>query len=99
MIKTKNILIISSNRLGDAILSSGLNAYFTKSENSKLTFVCGPIPSEFFRYCQNIDKLITLKKKKFSFHWLILWSKLIFTRWEYIIDLRGTGISFFFIFE
>ena len=31
MIKTKNILIISSNRLGDAILSSGLNAYFTKS--------------------------------------------------------------------
>ena len=35
MIKTKNILIISSNRLGDAILSSGLNAYFTKSENSK----------------------------------------------------------------
>ncbi len=95
MIKTKNILIISSNRLGDAILSSGLNAYFTKSENSKLTFVCGPIPSEFFRYCQNIDKLITLKKKKYSFHWLILWSKLIFTRWEYIIDLRGTGISFF----
>ena len=95
MIKTRNILIISSNRLGDAILSSGLNEYFAKGTNSKLTFVCGPIPSEIFKYCQNIDVLITLNKKKFSFHWFILWSKLIFTKWEYIIDLRGTGISFF----
>ena len=58
MTKTKKILIISSNRLGDAILSSGLNEYFTKMGNSKLTFVCGPIPSELFRYCQNINKLI-----------------------------------------
>ncbi len=95
MIKTKNILIISSNRLGDAILSSGLNEYFTKSANSKLTFVCGSTPSEIFKYCQNINELITLNKKRFSFHWFTLWSKLIFTKWEHIIDLRGTGISFF----
>ena len=97
MIKTKNILIISSNRLGDSILSSGLNGYFNKNKYSKLTFVCGPVPSEIFKYCKNIKELIILKKKRFSIHWFILWFKLVLTKWECIIDLRGTGISFFLL--
>ena len=93
MDKTKNILIISSNRLGDAIMSSGLHKFFKKDNNNKVTLVCGKVPSELFKYCKNIDYLITLNKRKFAFHWFLLWFKLIFIRWEYIIDLRGTGIS------
>ncbi len=96
MIKTKKILIISSNRLGDSILSSGFNQFFKNSEkNVKLTLVCGQVPSCLFSYCKNIDNLITLKKKKFALHWLILWFKLFFTVYNYVIDLRGTGITFF----
>ena len=61
----KKILIISSNRLGDCILSSGLNKFFKeKYNNVELTFVCGEVPSQLFRYCNNIDKLINLEKKK-----------------------------------
>ena len=45
----KKVLIISSNRLGDCILSTGLNNFFRKSpEDYKIFFVCGPVPGEFF---------------------------------------------------
>ncbi len=92
----KKILIITSNRLGDCILSSGLNKYFKeKYSNCHLTFVCGILPSELFKYCDWIDKLIVLRKKKYSLHWIYLWYKVFFTKWFYVIDLRGTGLSFF----
>ena len=59
----KKILIISSNRLGDAILSSGLNKFF-KEKNYNITYVCGPLPFNLFKYCRNIDNILSLKKKK-----------------------------------
>ena len=91
----KRVLIISSNRLGDAILSSGLNYYFkNKYKNSQVTFVCGEVPHDLFKYCKDIDIIIPLKKKKFSFHWLILFIKVFFKSWEEVIDLRGSVISF-----
>ena len=58
----KKILIISSNRLGDAILSSGLNKFF-KEKNYNITYVCGPLPFNLFKYCRNIDNILSLKKK------------------------------------
>ena len=92
----KRVLIISSNRLGDAILSSGLNYYFkNKYKDSQITFVCGEVPHELFKYCKDIDVIISLKKRKYSFHWLILFIKIFFKSWEEVIDLRGSVISFF----
>ena len=64
MNKTKKILIISSNRLGDSIMSSGLHQFFKKEVTNKITLVCGKVPSELFKYCENIDRLITLNKRK-----------------------------------
>ena len=46
----KKILIISSNRLGDSILASGLNKFF-KQQQFNITFACGPIPYELFKFC------------------------------------------------
>ena len=93
---SKKVLVISSNRLGDCILSSGLNSFFKKKiKGVKVFFVCGPVPGEFFKLCKNIDKLIILRKKKFSLHWFYLWKLIFFNYWDYVIDLRGTLISFF----
>ena len=92
----KKILIITSNRLGDCILSSGLNKYFKeKYSKCNITFVCGKLPSELFKYCEFIDKLIVLNKKRYSLHWIFLWYKVFFTNWFYVVDLRGTALSFF----
>ena len=93
---TKKVLVISSNRLGDCVLSSGLNGFFkNKYKDSKVFFVCGPIPGDFFKLCKNIDKLIILKKRKFSLHWFCLWRQIFFNYWDCVVDLRGTLISFF----
>lgn len=92
----KKILIISSNRLGDSILSSGIpNFYKKKHPEVKITFVCGEIPFELFKFFKNISYLIKLNKKKFSLHWFFLWKKVFFNFWDLIVDLRGTGISYF----
>ena len=93
---TKKVLVISSNRLGDCILSSGLSNFFKNEfKDTKVFFVCGPIPGDFFKLCKNIDKIIILKKRKFSLHWLYLWKLTFFNYWDCIVDLRGTLISFF----
>ena len=61
----KKILIISSNRLGDSILTSGLiNYYRSKYKNTKITFACGELPSLLFKYCNKIEKGIVVKKGK-----------------------------------
>ena len=94
----KKILIISSNRLGDAILSSGLVDYFKEKQNpAEITFVCGELPFQLFSKSENIDHIIKLKKQKKSLHWLKLWSKIVLSLWDHVIDLRGTAISFFLI--
>ena len=46
----RKILIISSNRLGDCILASGVNNFFNNMESSQITFVCGPVPAELFQF-------------------------------------------------
>ena len=64
----KRVLIISSNRLGDTILSSGLNYYFkNKYKDTQVTFVCGEVPHDLFKYCKDVDIIIPLKKKNFHF--------------------------------
>ena len=70
----KKVLIISSNRLGDSILASGLNKYF-KEQQFNITLVCGPIPYELFKFCGLIDKVIKLKKKRNLFIGLIYGKK------------------------
>ena len=94
----KKILIISSNRLGDCILSSGVIEYYRNHyKNSEITYVCGIVPSDLFESFDNIKNVIPLKKKKFSIHWLYLWFKVCLNSWDCIVDLRGTLISFFLL--
>ena len=92
----KKILIISSNRLGDCILTSGLIEYYKKKyKKSKITFACGELPASLFKYSINITKLIIIKKLRYSIHWVVFWCKVIFNFWDIVLDLRGTGISYF----
>ena len=94
----KKILIISSNRLGDCLLTSGITKYFKDlSPNCHITFVCGPMPATLFKYCKNISELIVLKKRKRSAHWFYLWSLTFFRIWDDVIDLRGSAIGYLLI--
>ena len=64
-----NILIISSNLIGDTILSTGIVKYFLdKHPYSKFTIVTGPSAGQLYENFPNLDKIVTIKKQKYNLH-------------------------------
>ena len=93
-----NILIISSNLIGDSILSTGvIKEFINKYPDSKLTIIVGPSAAQVYKNFPNINKLIVIKKQKFSLHWIRIWEKCFFYKWDIIIDFRSSLISYFFL--
>ena len=89
-----NILFITSNRLGDAVLSTGLLAWMVAEyPQAKFTIACGPYASGLFRATPNLERLIILKKQSFNRHWIGLWKECIGTKWDLIVDLRNSIVS------
>ena len=88
----KKLLFIGNTRLGDAIMSTGLLNDLCKYYNAKATVVCGKVAAPVFDDCPIVDKVITIKKKKYSLHWINIWKEIRFTRWDIICDLRSTPI-------
>ena len=90
------ILVISSNLIGDSILSTGVIENFAKIyPNSKFTFVIGPSAGQIYEHFPLKDQIILIKKKKYNVHWLYMYFKIFNTKWEVIIDLRSSLISYF----
>ena len=88
----KKLLFIGNTRLGDAIMSTGLLNDLCKYYDAKATVVCGTVAAPVFDDCPIVDKVITIKKKKYSLHWINIWKEIRFTRWDIICDLRSTPI-------
>ena len=89
------ILFITSNRLGDAILSTGvLGAIKDQHPLADITVVCGPLPAPLFWDVPQIRHVIELAKKPFAGHWRKLWRQVAFTRWDLVVDLRNSAVSY-----
>ena len=89
------ILVISSNLIGDTILSTGVIQFFLKKyDNSKFTFVIGPTSSQLYDHFPNLDRRIIVQKKKYNFHWLKIIKDCLFIKWDIIIDFRSSIISY-----
>ena len=64
-----NILFITSNRLGDTVLSTGLLGYLIASHaDARITIVCGPVPAPLFAATPNVVRVISLAKRGWSLH-------------------------------
>ena len=93
-----NILIISSNLIGDNILSTGIIKYFVdQNPDSKLTIVVGPSAAQVYKNFPNIKKIIIVNKRKFELHWFQIWINCFFSKWDIIIDFRSSIISYFLL--
>lgn len=91
---TKHILFITSNRLGDAVLSTGLLDHILATyPDAKVTIACGPLPSSIFAGYPALDEVIAFKKEKYNRHWFRLWSKLVGRKWDVVVDLRNSVVS------
>lgn len=86
------ILFIGNTRLGDAIISTCILQLYNKKGND-ITVVCGPIATSIYSNFKYVNKVISIKKKRYSKHWIELYYQLKSNRWDVIIDLRNTLIS------
>ena len=90
-----NILVISSNLIGDSILSTGIiKDFIDRYPNSKLTVIVGPSSKQVYVNFPNLNQLITIKKQKYELHWLEIWKKCFFVKWDIIIDFRSSLIGY-----
>lgn len=88
------ILFITANRLGDAVLSTGvLSAIIAARPHRAITIACGPLPAPLFTRAPLVADVIALEKKPRAGHWFELWKRCRGQRWELIVDLRNTLVS------
>ena len=90
------ILFITSTRIGDAVLSSGLiRKLAQEAPNARFTIVAGPLAAPLFEHVPGLDALIVMEKRKFGGHWWRLWNQVRRREWGLVVDLRGSMISTF----
>lgn len=89
-----NILFVSSTRIGDAVLSTGLLAHLASSyPQARITVACGPLPAPIFEHAPGVEDVITLRKQRWAGHWMDLWGRTGGTAWDLIVDLRGSALA------
>lgn len=90
------ILFITSSRIGDAVLSSGLiKRLVDEAPQSSFTIVAGPLAAPLFRDTPGLEALIPLEKQRFALHWVKLWRRTRRRRWGLVCDMRGSGLARF----
>jgi ADP-heptose:LPS heptosyltransferase len=88
------ILFITSTRIGDAVLSSGLlKKLHDEIPHARFTVAAGPTAAPLFRDLPRLDELIALEKQGGGLHWLDLWRRVRRTRWGLVVDVRGSGLA------
>ena len=89
------VLFITSTRIGDAVLSSGLLAHLTERfPQARITVACGPAAAPLFEAVPRVERVIPLVKRRFSMHWLSLWAACVGKQWHLIVDLRRTALPY-----
>lgn len=89
------ILFITSNRVGDAVLSSGVLAELhRRNPEARITVVAGPASAGLFATYPGLERLIVIEKRKSrGGHWLTLWRQVAATYWHIVVDLRRSAIG------
>jgi ADP-heptose:LPS heptosyltransferase len=89
-------LFISSNRLGDAVLSTAVLDRMAKhNPEVRWTVACGPVAVPLFEAAPFVERVVSWSKSKGGGHWVRLWRSVVGTRWTRVVDLRGSALSWF----
>lgn len=89
------ILFVSSTRLGDAVLTTGLLDHLIHAYPAALiTVATGPVAEGVFTRMPNLERLIVLRKQSFGRHWLPFWWFAVRRRWDLVVDVRGSALAF-----
>jgi ADP-heptose:LPS heptosyltransferase len=88
------ILFVTSNRLGDAVLSTGLLDHLARCHpQARFTVACGPVAAELFSHMPRLARLIVFQKRRFGLHWLLLWAQVAPQWWDLVVDIRASALG------
>lgn len=88
------ILYITATRIGDAILFSGPLAHLMEAHpDARVTVACGPLAAPLFEAAPGVERVIVMSKTRRGGHWFDLWRAALPTRWDLVVDLRGSITS------
>lgn len=88
------ILFITSNRLGDAVLSTAVLArLLDEHPDAKVTVACGPVAAALFAGVPQVERVIAWRKAKSGRHWWTLWRQVAGSLWDRVIDMRGSALA------
>ena len=91
---TAKILFITANRLGDAVLSTGVLHHIIEARpDAGITVACGRLPMPIFAATPRVEHRIVLQKQNYHKHWWQLWQQVVGTRWDMVVDLRNSVVS------
>ena len=89
------ILFITANRLGDAVLSTGLLAHLIEAHPAaRFTVACGPVAEGVFERMPNRERTLVVEKRSHDRHWLWLWRQTVPVVWDLVVDLRGSALAY-----
>jgi len=93
------LLFITSNRIGDAVLSTGLLAHLiaraeATGNPAEVTLATGPSAAPLFGAVPGLKRLHLLRETRRSRHWWDLWRRTVGTRWDAVADLRRSALSY-----
>ena len=90
------VLFITSTRIGDAVLSTSILSYLkNRFPHCSLYIATGKTAALLFKNFNNVKKIFILEKKFFKIHWLELWTRTFLNKWDIVIDLRSSAITYF----
>ncbi|WP_033068477.1 glycosyltransferase family 9 protein [Thalassospira australica] len=89
------LLFITSNRLGDAVLSTAVLRHYVETyPGIRVTVACGPVAAPIFEGVPNLERIIKMPKQKHGGHWWKLWKSVVLNWWDIIVDLRGSATAY-----
>jgi ADP-heptose:LPS heptosyltransferase len=95
MSRPERVLFVTSTRIGDAILSTGLLSHLLETRpEARFTIACGPVAAPLFESVPRLDRLIVMTKGPLAAHWRRLWAGTAATRWDLVVDLRSSGLAY-----
>ena len=88
------LLFITSSRIGDAVLSSGVLALLLEQyPDARVTVACGPVAAPLFADLPGLEQLHVIERRPRLGHWRALWRAMHGRRWQVVADLRGSLLA------
>ena len=91
----RSLLFITLHRLGDAVMTTGiLHEALQRFAPDRVIIASGPSAAPLFEAVPHLESISIVDKQKPMRYWLKLWMQTAGPKWDVVIDIRNTLLSY-----